>query len=107
MSNDMEWFLQTDGRYQSESDLSIITDPIEEAIFQEGGYTLINLRLGIGPASGSWKLLGYVNNAGNKEYRTTVRNDGTFGPPSRGAVAVLEVVDIRRQQAGQPGFERW
>ncbi len=79
MSNDMEWFLQTDGRYQSESDLSIITDPIEEAIFQEGGYTLINLRLGIGSASGSWKLLGYVNNAGNKEYRTTVRNDGTFG----------------------------
>ena len=79
MGEDLEWFLQTDGRYQSESDLSVITDPIEEAVFQEGGYTLFNLRLGIGSTSGSWKVLGYVENAGDKEYRTTVRNDGTFG----------------------------
>lgn len=77
--DDKEWFLQAGGRYQSESDLSIITDPIEAAIFREGSYTLINLRFGIGSASGSWKLLGYVENAGDKKYRTTVRNDGTFG----------------------------
>jgi hypothetical protein len=77
--NDTEWFLQADGRYQSETDLSIITDPIEEAIFREGGYTEINVRFGFGSDSGSWKFLGYVENAGDKEYRTTVRNDGTFG----------------------------
>jgi iron complex outermembrane receptor protein len=79
IGNKYEWFLQTDGRYQSESDLSIITDPIEEAVFQEDGFALINLRAGFGTASGSWKLFGYVENAGDKQYRTTVRNDGTFG----------------------------
>ncbi len=76
---DKEWFMQLDGRYQSTSDLSVITDPIEEPIFQEPGYTLINLRLGIGAESGRWKLLGFVENIADEEYRTTVRNDGTFG----------------------------
>lgn len=71
--------MQLDGRYQSKSDLSVITDPIEKPIFQEPGYTLINFRLGIGSESGRWKVLGFVENLGDEEYRSTVRNDGTFG----------------------------
>lgn len=75
----MEWFAQVDGRYRSESDLSIITDPIETPIFREPAYILFNLRLGIGRGSGRWQLIGYLENAGDEAYRTTVRNDGTFG----------------------------
>ncbi len=79
IGNGMEWFLQTDGRYQSETDLAIITDPIEEAVFREGAYTVANLRAGLGSASGTWRLLAYVENVADTEYRTLARNDGTFG----------------------------
>ncbi len=70
---------QVDGRYQSETDLSVITSPIEEALFQEPGYSIWNVRAGLESASGSWKLQAFIENAGDKEYRNTVRNDGTFG----------------------------
>ena len=38
---------QIDGRYQSEVDLSVITNPIEEALFQEPSYSIWNVRAGI------------------------------------------------------------
>ena len=79
VGSDKEFFLQLDGRYQSDMDLSVITDPIEVPLFQEPGYTLTNLRAGFGPDSGKWQLLAAVENLGDEEYRTTVRNDGTFG----------------------------
>lgn len=79
IANNHVWFAQIGGRYRSESDLSIITDPIEKAVFREPGYTLVNLRLGYGASSGRWMLVGFAENIGDKEYRTTVRNDGTFG----------------------------
>lgn len=73
------WFLQVDGWYKSKSDLSVITDRIEEPIFQEPSYTLFNLRAGIGSDTKSWQILAFVENVGDEKYRTTVRNDGTFG----------------------------
>ncbi len=72
-------FVQVDGRYQSDMDLSVITDPIEAAIFREPGYSLFNLRAGLGSNTESWQLLAFVENVGDEEYRTLVRNDGTFG----------------------------
>ena len=71
--------LRNHGRDQSEMDLSVITDPIEEPRFQEDGYGLFNLRGGIGPVSERWQVLAFVENLADEEYRTTVRNDGTFG----------------------------
>lgn len=70
---------QVDGRYQSEMDLSVITNPIEEALFQEPAFSIWNVRAGIESASGSWRVQAFIENAGDKEYRNTVRNDGTFG----------------------------
>jgi iron complex outermembrane receptor protein len=70
---------QVDGRYQSEMDLSVITDPVEKALFQEPGYSIWNLRAGVESASGSWRVQAFLENVGDKEYRNTVRNDGTFG----------------------------
>lgn len=75
----LRWFVQADGRYQSEMDLSVITNPIEEAVFQEPGYAVLNLRAGLGPASDRWQLLIFVENLTDEEYRIDVRNDGTFG----------------------------
>ncbi|MDH3639650.1 MAG: TonB-dependent receptor [Gammaproteobacteria bacterium] len=70
---------QVDGRYQSEMDLSVITNPIEEALFQEPAFSIWNVRAGIESASGSWRVQAFVENVGDEEYRNTVRNDGTFG----------------------------
>ncbi len=41
------WFAQLEGRYQSEQDLSIITNPVEVPVFQEPGYSLWNVRFGV------------------------------------------------------------
>ncbi|HNP35252.1 MAG TPA: TonB-dependent receptor [Woeseiaceae bacterium] len=79
VTSGLDMFLQADGRYQSDMDLSIITHEIEKAIFREPGYALFNLRAGLGPDDGQWQLMGYVENVADKEYRTTVGNDGTFG----------------------------
>ena len=79
IGSDMAMYVQVDGRYQSDMDLSVITDPIEEPLFQEDGYALFNLRGGFGPVSENWQVLAYVENLADEEYRTTVRNDGTFG----------------------------
>lgn len=70
---------QVDGRYQSEMDLSVITDPIEVAIFQEPSYSIWNVRAGMESVSGSWRVQAFIENVADKEYRNTVRNDGTFG----------------------------
>lgn len=70
---------QIDGRYQSEVDLSVITNPIEEALFQEPSYSIWNVRAGIESASGNWKVQAFVANVADKEYRSAVHNDGTFG----------------------------
>ncbi len=79
VGDNLDMFVQVDGRYQSDMDLSVITDPIEAAIFREPGYSLFNLRAGLGSNTESWQLLAFVENVGDEEYRTLVRNDGTFG----------------------------
>lgn len=73
------YFVQLEGRYQSEQDLSVITQPIEKPVFQEPGYSLWNLRFGIGAADRSWAAQVFVENAADEEYRILARNDGAFG----------------------------
>ena len=72
-------YIQIEGRYQSEQDLSVITAPIEKAIFQEPGFSIWNVRAGLESADGRWQFQAFVENVGDTEYRNTVRNDGTFG----------------------------
>lgn len=72
-------FVQIEGRYLSEQDLSIISHPIERSVFTEPGSTLWNLRAGIAPPSGRWQAQAYVENAGDANYRILARNDGAFG----------------------------
>ncbi|HLF13076.1 MAG TPA: TonB-dependent receptor [Gammaproteobacteria bacterium] len=79
LGNDLEYFIQLEGRYQSEQDLSIITHPIEEAIFTEPGYSLWNLRFGLGGAAQRWQAQVFVNNLTDETYRVLARNDGAFG----------------------------
>lgn len=79
VGEDLDMFVQVDGRYQSDMDLSVITDPIEAAVFREPGYALFNLRAGLGSNADKWQLLAFVENVADEEYRTLVRNDGTFG----------------------------
>jgi len=71
------WFAQLEGRYQSEQDLSIITNPVEVPVFQEPGYSLWNLRFGVNGEA--WGVQLYVNNASDEAYRVLARNDGAFG----------------------------
>jgi iron complex outermembrane receptor protein len=71
------WFAQLEGRYQSDQDLSIITNPIEVPVFQEPGYSLWNVRFGL--SGEAWDAQLYVNNAADETYRVLARNDGAFG----------------------------
>ena len=71
------WFAQLEGRYQSEQDLSIITNPVEVPVFREPGYSLWNVRVGID--GDSWQAQLFVNNASDETYRVLARNDGAFG----------------------------
>ena len=71
------WFAQLEGRYQSEQDLSIITNPVEVPVFQEPGYSLWNVRFGV--SGEAWAAQLYVNNASDETYRVLARNDGAFG----------------------------
>jgi len=71
------WFAQLEGRYQSEQDLSIITNPVEVPVFQEPGYSLWNVRFGVNGEA--WTAQLFVNNANDETYRVLARNDGAFG----------------------------
>jgi iron complex outermembrane recepter protein len=71
------WFAQLEGRYQSEQDLSIITNPVEVPVFQEPGYSLWNVRFGIN--GDAWAAQLFVSNATDETYRVLARNDGAFG----------------------------
>lgn len=79
VGDSLDLYLQVDGRHQSASDLSVITDPIEKAVFQEDPYTLFNFRTGLGSGLGTWEVVAFIHNLTDEEYRTTVHNDGTFG----------------------------
>jgi iron complex outermembrane receptor protein len=73
------YFVQLEGRYQSEQDLSIITHPLEIPVFREPGHSLWNLRFGVGPADLRWQARLFVENLSDESYRVLARNDGAFG----------------------------
>lgn len=73
------YFVELEGRYQSEQDLSIITSPIEIPVFREPAYSLWNLRFGLGPQDARWQAQVFMNNAADARYRILARNDGAFG----------------------------
>jgi iron complex outermembrane recepter protein len=75
----LDYFVQLEGRYQSEQDLSVITQPIERGVFTEPGYSLWNLRLGIGRSERGWRTQLFVDNVNDETYRVLARNDGAFG----------------------------
>ncbi|GAB2505087.1 TonB-dependent receptor [Microbulbifer agarilyticus] len=72
--------VQLEYSYRSERDLDLITTPeIEEAVFQEPSYSLLNLRLGLGDAEGGWGLSANIENLLDEEYRAEARGDGLYG----------------------------
>lgn len=80
VGNNLDGFAQVEYGYRSERDLSLITNPsLEEPLFQEDGYSLINLRIGVGAPDGRWQLTGFVENLLDEDYRLTARGDGLFG----------------------------
>ncbi|MBN1240263.1 MAG: TonB-dependent receptor [Gammaproteobacteria bacterium] len=72
-------FVQLEGRYQSEQDLSVISHAVERGVFTEPGYAVWNLRVGLGSADGRWQAQAFLANAADEEYRVLARNDGAFG----------------------------
>jgi iron complex outermembrane receptor protein len=72
-------YVQLEGSYRSEQDLSIITNSIEAPIFAEPAYRLWNLRLGLMPRDGRWQAQVVIENANDERYRVLARNDGAFG----------------------------
>lgn len=79
--------LQLEYSYRSEQDLSLITHPeIEEAIFQESAFSLVNIRYSISDADEQWNIMAYIDNALDEEYRVEARGDGLFGVRERYAL---------------------
>lgn len=71
---------QLEYSYRSERDLSLITNStLEDPLFKEPGYSLINLRLGLGDADDLWRITAFVENLADEEYRTESRSDGLYG----------------------------
>src|SRR5262249_39705242 len=79
LGSNFDYSLQLEGRYQSDQDLSVITQPIEKPVFQEPGYTLWNFRFGLGAADRRWQAQAFVENLTDESYRILARNDGAFG----------------------------
>jgi iron complex outermembrane receptor protein len=75
----LEYFVQLEGRYQSDQDLSVITQPIERPVFEEPGYSLWNVRFGFGSRDRTWQAQLFVEYAADEDYRVLARNDGAFG----------------------------
>ena len=66
--------------YRSERDLGIIINSaIEEAIFKEPSYELVNLRLGLADTEAGWRVSAFVENLFEEEYRVQIDGDGLYG----------------------------
>lgn len=75
---------QLEHSYRSERDLSMITEPaLEDAVFKEPGYALVNLRYIVESEAGDWKAMAYINNISDKIYREEARPDGLNGVRQR------------------------
>lgn len=79
--------LQLEYSYRSEQDLSLITNAeIEDPIFKEGAISLANIRYSISDADEQWKVMAYIDNALDEEYRVEARGDGLYGVRERYAL---------------------
>lgn len=61
-----EGFVRTDLAYRSSTTLSI--NATTRAKYEQGGYSLSNLRFGVRKLDDHWQLTGWVNNVFDKEY---------------------------------------
>ncbi len=66
--------------YRSQVDLSVITNPeMENPLFREPAYSLVNLRFVLGDLDGRWNVMAFVENLTDEIYRVEARSDGLFG----------------------------
>jgi outer membrane receptor protein involved in Fe transport len=65
--------------YRSDRDLNLVTSKVEEAVLEEDGYGLTNIRLGLGPESGQWHAIVFVENVTDESYRILLRDNGLRG----------------------------
>lgn len=77
--NGLLGFVQLEGRYRSDQDLSVITADIERGVFEEPGYSVWDIRFGLIHPDDRWHVQAFVTNAADEEYRILARNDGAFG----------------------------
>lgn len=87
LGNNYLGMFQLEYSYRSEQDLSLITNAkIEDPIFKEGAISLVNVRYSIGDADEQWKVMAYIDNALDEEYRVEARGDGLYGVRERYAL---------------------
>lgn len=80
VSNDLLGHFQAEYGYRSSRDLSLITNPdLEEALFKEDGYGLLNLRAGITSQDNGWRINAFIENVTDTSYRVEARSDGLYG----------------------------
>jgi iron complex outermembrane receptor protein len=72
-------FAQVEYSYRSDRDLNLVTSKVEEAVLEEDGYGLTNIRLGLGPESGQWHAIVFVENVTDESYRILLRDNGLRG----------------------------
>lgn len=71
--------LQMEYSYRGELDRSLVVNPTERVVVTEDGYSLVNLRAGIGPSDRKWRLSAYVTNLFDEDYRTNATGTGPAG----------------------------
>ena len=72
-------FAQVEYSYRSDRDLNLVTSKVEEAVLEEDSYGLTNIRLGLGPDSGQWQAIVFVENVTDESYRILLRDNGLRG----------------------------
>ena len=66
-------------RWRSDFDLGMVTIDAEKPLYEQDAYGLLDLHLTLLPNSGDWQASLWINNATDKQYVTTARNDSLGG----------------------------
>jgi len=94
IQNDLEWFFRVDYSWRDDFVSEIIVGP-GSYIGEQDAFGLLDLRFGIGPASGRWQLEAFVQNATDEVYYQGIALQPIAGLVSGGGVA------------GSRGFVGW
>ena len=72
LTNDFKGFVGASLTHHSTSNATFVTASAPAPLFKLNDYTVLDFRAGVATADGRWRVTGFVRNATNEYYQTTV-----------------------------------